>query len=149
MTILLIEDDPAEAMLTQEALRETGLKIALFVVGDGEAATEFLRRGPGYENVPLPDVILLDLNLPRKHGREVLRDIKSNPALCSIPIIVVSNSRSREDVNEVYALKGNGYLAKPGDLLEFFAMIRSLVDFWLCKARLPSAPLLKPEITHA
>jgi two-component system, chemotaxis family, response regulator Rcp1 len=138
MTILLVEDDLAEAKLTQEALQETGLAYQLFTVGNGEDAIDFLRRSAAYSNAPTPDVVLLDLNLPRKHGREVLREIKSDPVLHRIPIIVVSNSRSREDVDEVYHLNGNGYLTKPGDLLEFFAMIRSLVDFWLCKARLPT-----------
>ena len=137
MVILIVEDNAAEAKLTREALREAGVENEPFVVSDGEEATQFLRNGAGYENVPRPNVILLDLNLPRKHGHEVLSEIKSDPTLCRIPVIVISNSQAIEDIDEVYQLGGNGYLVKSGDLNEYFASVKALVDFWMRKARLP------------
>ena len=137
MLILLVEDDPSEARLTREALAQTGLEHELCAVSDGEKATQYLRREIGYENAQTPELILLDLNLPRKHGREVLREIKADPVLCRIPVIVISNAVSPEDVDNVYRLNGNCYLVKPHDLDELFALIRTLVDFWIRKACLP------------
>jgi CheY-like chemotaxis protein len=138
MVILLVEDNASEAKLTQEALRESGVRHELFVVRDGEAATRFLNQGRGYETAPRPNVILLDLNLPGKHGREVLAEIKHDRALRRIPVIVFSNSQATEDVDDVYQLGGNGYVVKSGDLDEFFASVKALVDFWMTRARLPS-----------
>jgi len=137
MNVLLVEDDPAEARLTCEAFQEAGVHHELHHVTDGEIATRYLWRLKGYEHVPSPSIVLLDLNLPGKHGREVLREIKSDPVLHSIPVIVVSNSRAREDIDEVYRLHGNGYLIKPGDFDDFILMVRSLADFWLRRAQLP------------
>ena len=138
MVILLVEDSAAEAELTREALSETGMEHELHVVGDGEAATRFLRNQDGYEHAPKPNVILLDLNLPRKHGREVLSEIKSDTVLCCIPVIVISNSQASEDIDAVYHLGGNGYIVKSGDLDDYFESVKALVDFWLRKARLPT-----------
>ena len=139
MVILLVEDNVAEARLTREALREAGVKHELFVAQDGEAATQFLRHENGYKNAPNPNVVLLDLNLPRKHGREVLAEMKADRGLRHIPVIVISNSQDLEDIDAVYALGGNSYLVKSGDLEEYFASVKALVEFWLRKARLPSA----------
>ena len=138
MDILLVEDNAAEAKLTREALREAGVQHQLFVVSDGEAATQFLRNEAGYESVPRPNIVLLDLNLPRKRGIEVLADIKADPELCSIPVIVISNSQATEDIDDVYRFLGNGYIVKSGDLNEFFATVKSMADFWMRRARLPS-----------
>lgn len=137
MTLLLVEDNPAEARLTQEALRETGLHHDLHVVTDGQMATDFLHRVNGYGHAPVPSMILLDLNLPKKHGREVLQEIKSDPVLSGIPVIILSNSQASEDVNEAYRLCANSYLTKPADLDELFAKIRALVEFWFRNAQLP------------
>ncbi|HSJ04370.1 MAG: response regulator [Verrucomicrobium sp.] len=139
MLVLLVEDNPAEARLTQEALRETGFKHDLQIVSDGEMATQYLRREREFGSAPTPSLILLDLNLPRKHGREVLHEIKTDPQLAFIPVIVVSNSRAFDDINEVYRLQGNCYLTKSPDLDEFFASIRSLAEFWLNHVQLPNA----------
>ena len=137
MNVLLVEDDPAEARLTCEAFREAKVQHVLHHVTDGETAIRYLWRLDGYQHTPSPSIILLDLNLPGKHGREVLREIKADPVLHSIPVIVVSNSHSREDIEEVYRLHGNGYMIKPGDFEDFIQMVRSLADFWLRRAALP------------
>lgn len=137
MTLLLVEDNPAEARLTHEALRETGLKHDLRVVTDGQMASDYLHRVNGYSDAPVPCMILLDLNLPKKHGSEVLKEIKSDPKLSGIPVIILTNSQAPEDINEAYRLCANSYLTKPVDLDELFAKIRALVDFWFHNAHLP------------
>jgi two-component system, chemotaxis family, response regulator Rcp1 len=137
MNVLLVEDNPAEARLTQEALHETGLQHELTIVTDGEMATDYLRRQNGFANARAPNLVLLDLNLPRKNGREVLREMKADPTLCVIPVIVVSNSTLPEDIEAVYRLNGNSYLCKSGTIDEFFSAIESLVDFWCRRAQLP------------
>jgi CheY-like chemotaxis protein len=137
MHVLLVEDDLAEARLTCEAFREVDVKHVLHHVTNGERATQYLRHQNGYEKEPSPNIVLLDLNLPGMNGREVLRDIKTDPIRHSIPVIVVSNSRSREDIDEVYRLHGNGYLIKPADFDDFVLMVRSLADFWLRRVQLP------------
>lgn len=137
ISILLVEDNPAEATLTKEALRESGLKHELVVVSDGEMATEYLRKEKRFPDAKVPSLVLLDLNLPRKNGREVLSEIKSDPNLCMIPVIVVSNSSRQEDIEEVYRLRGNSYLSKPSSLDDWFIAIRSLVEFWCLRAQLP------------
>ena len=139
ISILLVEDNPAEARLTEEALRESGLLYELVVVTDGEMATEYLRKEKRFTDAKAPSLVLLDLNLPRKNGREVLSEIKADPELCMIPVIVVSNSRRREDIDEVYRLKGNSYLSKSASLDDWFSAIRSLVEFWCLRAQLPGA----------
>lgn len=138
MKILLVEDNACEADLTREALRETGIQHDLFVVEDGEAATEFLRQEGAYTNATMPDIVLLDLNLPRKGGIEVLSDIKGDVGLSRIPVIVVSNSEAMEDIDAVYQLGGNSYLVKSGDLDRYFSSVKALVEFWMRTARLPS-----------
>ena len=138
MAILIVEDNAAEAKLTREALREAGVAGEPFVVSDGEAAMQFLRNEVGYENAPRPNFVLLDLNLPRKHGREVLSEIKRDRTLCGIPVIVISNSQAVEDIDAAYQLGGNCYLVKSGDLNEYFSSVNALVELWMRKARLPS-----------
>ena len=138
MKILLIEDNACEADLTREALREAGISHELFVVEDGEAATDFLRREGVHANAAMPNIVLLDLNLPRKCGREVLAEIKGDRLLCRIPVIVVSNSQAIDDIDAVYQLGGNSYLVKSGDLDEYFVSVKALVEFWMRRARLPS-----------
>ena len=135
--LLLVEDNPAEARLTREALAECGLADDLKIVEDGQAACDFLHRTNGFGGAKRPNMILLDLNLPKMHGREVLRTIKSDPALSDIPVIVVSNSCSQDDIKESYRLCANSYITKPADIDELFSVIRSLVEFWFHKARLP------------
>ena len=138
MKILVIEDNPAEARLTREAFAESGVPHVIRVVGDGMEATACLNREGIYRDEAMPDLILLDLNLPRKDGREVLREIKSNPDLSSIPVIVVTNSHAQEDVDQVYRLRANCYLVKPPGIDEFFAMVRRVIEFWWQTARLPN-----------
>lgn len=137
MDVLLIEDDPAEARLTCEAFREVNSGHVLHHITDGETAAHYLKKEEGFEHAPCPHIILLDLNLPGMNGHELLFQIKSDPVLHSIPVIVVSNSRSREDIDRVYRLHGNGYLIKPSDFDEFVLMVRSLTDFWLFRVQLP------------
>lgn len=135
MRILLVEDNPAEARLTREALDECGVLHELFEVPDGEAATSFLYRRDSYRDAPQPDLILLDLNLPKKNGRQVLFEVKSDAVLARIPIIVITNSQAPEDIEQVYRLKANCYLVKPPDIDEFFHVMRKVIDFWF-----PAAP---------
>ena len=138
--LLLVEDNPAEARLTREALAECGHADDLKVVEDGQAACDYLHQTNGFGGAKRPNMILLDLNLPKMHGREVLRTIKSDPALSDIPVIVVSNSCSPDDIKESYRLCANSYITKPADIDELFSVIRSLVEFWFQKARIPDEP---------
>ena len=139
MRVLLVEDNPAEACLTREGFADVGLIHELRVVDDGEKATAFLRREGNYANEEVPDLVLLDLNLPKKCGHEVLKDIKSDPDLLHIPVLVVTNSHAMDDIEKVYRSNGNCYLVKPPDLNDFFSMVRRIVDFWWDTARLPPA----------
>ncbi len=150
MRILLVEDNPAEARLTMEALHEAGVEHELFTVGDGETATAYLHREAGFTDVARPDLIFLDLNLPRKKGCQVLREIKGDPSLASIPVIVITNSKAPEDIVEVYDLRANCYLVKPPDLEDFFTMMRRVVEFWWLTVRLPdnNGLLSPPEASN-
>lgn len=135
--ILLVEDNPGDADLAREALEGGKIKNQLFVVGDGEAAMDFLYRSNGYEDMPRPDLILLDLNLPRKDGREVLADIKADLDLKRIPVVVLTTSQSEEDVLKSYNLHANCFITKPIDLNQFVKVVRSIEDFWLSIVVLP------------
>ena len=137
--ILLVEDNPADVHLTVEALRDARVHNNLHVAADGEEALAFLRRRNGYTEAPRPDLILLDLNLPRKSGREVLADIKADPDLRRIPVIILSTSSSDDDVTSAYDLPANCYVTKPVDLDEFIGVVRAIDSFWLSLARLPTA----------
>ena len=135
--ILLVEDSPGDVMLTREALRDAKVHNALHTVRDGVEAMAFLRREPPYEDAPRPDLVLLDLNMPRMDGREVLDAIKRDPALRRIPVVVLTTSASDEDVLQAYNLAANCYVTKPVDLDQFLRVVHAIDDFWLSLVRLP------------
>lgn len=135
--ILLVEDNPGDVFLTQEAFREGHFEHRLSVAEDGEQAMHFLRREGSYRNAPRPDLILMDLNLPRKDGREVLAEVKNDPALRHIPVIVLTMSEADQDIARAYKLHANCYLTKPIQMDAFLKMIRSVEEFWLSVVRLP------------
>lgn len=139
MEILLVEDNPGDVRLTREALREGRIPNNLSVVGDGMAALDFLERRGTHASTPLPDLILLDLNLPRLNGREVLARIKSNDKWKMIPVVVLSTSESQMDIDATYALHVNCYVAKPLDFQPFMDVIKQIESFWLTIVRLPGA----------
>jgi len=135
--VLLVEDNPGDIRLTLEVFKATGIYNKLHVATDGVEAMAFLRQENKYRHLPRPDLILLDLNLPRKDGREVLVEIKNDPALRHIPVIVLTTSRSEEDILEAYNLHVNCYIIKPIDLEQFIKVIQSIKDFWLTMVKLP------------
>ena len=136
--ILLVEDNPGDARLTQEAFRDSKVANNLHIVSDGALAMEFLRREGAYKNVPRPDIVLLDLNLPKKDGRQVLAEMKGDPDLQSIPTVVLTTSEAEQDILQSYQLHANCYLTKPVDLEKFLKIIRCIEDFWLSFVKLPS-----------
>jgi CheY-like chemotaxis protein len=136
--ILLVEDSDGDARLARETLRESKVRNAIYHVRDGEEAMAFLRREGPYRDVPRPDLILLDLNLPRKDGREVLGEIKSDSRLKRIPVVVLTVSHAEEDVLRSYNLHANCYITKPIDFAQFSRVVRSIEDFWLTIVRLPN-----------
>jgi CheY-like chemotaxis protein len=138
--ILLVEDNPGDVRLTIEALRESNVRNTLSVARDGVEALAFLRRTGKFSNAVRPDLVLLDLNLPRMDGREVLREIKSDPELRTIPVVVLTTSRAEDDIQRSYELQANCYIAKPVDLDQFIAVVKSIEDFWLTIVTLPTAP---------
>jgi CheY-like chemotaxis protein len=135
--ILLVEDNPADVRLTQEALKEEKLHINLNVVYDGVEALSFLHREGSHAKAVRPDLILLDLNLPRKDGREVLEEIKNDPLLEAIPVVVLTVSEAEKDILESYHLHANCYIVKPLDLHQFSKVVKSIQDFWLTIVKLP------------
>ncbi len=135
--ILLIEDNPADVRLTQEAFVEARVQNNIHVVQDGDAAIAFVQQKPPFQNAPRPDLILLDLNLPKKDGREVLAEIKADPQTTQIPVVVLTTSDDEEDVLRSYNLHANAYLVKPIDIMRFIKMIQSLEYFWLTFVKLP------------
>lgn len=135
---LLAEDNPGDVRLTQEALRESKICNNLNVVTDGVEAIAFLRRQGKYANAPTPDVVLLDLNLPKKDGREVLAEIKSDPVLKRIPVVIVTSSEAEQDILRTYDLHANCYVSKPVDLDQFIKVIQAIENFWLTIVKLPS-----------
>ncbi len=136
---LLAEDNPGDVRLTQEALRESKIRNNLNVVPDGMEAMEFLRRQGKYADAPAPDVVLLDLNLPKKDGREVLAEIKSDPKLKRIPVVIITSSEAEQDILRTYDLHANCYVTKPVDLDQFIKVIQSIESFWLTIVKLPSS----------
>lgn len=136
--ILLVEDNPADVDLTKETLAYAKIRNHLHVVRDGEEALAFLRREAPYTDVKRPDVILLDLNLPRKDGREVLQELKLDPELRSIPVVVLTSSDAEKDVVRSYDLGANCYITKPVDLDQFADVVRTIEDFWFVVVKLPS-----------
>jgi len=135
--ILLVEDNPGDVDLTLEALEEAKLRNNVHVVEDGVEAMDFLRGADGYDDAPRPDLILLDLNMPRKDGRQVLKEIKEDPELRRIPVVVLTTSEAEQDVLDAYDQSANAYIVKPVDFSQFFRTIRALEDFWLTVVRLP------------
>lgn len=135
--ILLVEDSPGDVMLIEEFLSDSELRHRLHVVSDGEQAMEFVRQQGGHAGAPRPDLVLLDLNLPKKGGTEVLREIKSDPDLKSIPVIVLTSSQSEEDVVKSYELHANAYIQKPVDFHQFVKVMRAIEDFWFTIVKLP------------
>lgn len=135
--ILLVEDNPGDVELTAEALRAGKISNQMHVVEDGESAMAFLRKQGGYAGAPCPDVVLLDLNLPRKDGREVLAEIKADPGLKKIPVIILTTSQAEEDILRAYNLAANCYITKPVDLDQFTKVVQSIEDFWFTVVKLP------------
>lgn len=136
--ILLVEDNPGDVRLVREALREGGRTSDLHVVDNGAKALAFLRREAGYEDAARPDLVLLDMNLPRVSGREVLREVKSDPRLKTIPVVVLTSSEAEAEIVRAYGLHANCYVTKPVDLDRFIAVIQAIETFWLTVASLPS-----------
>ena len=129
--ILLVEDNPGDARLTKEALRDAKVRNNLHVVLDGVEALAFLRRQGKHAAVPKPDLILLDLNLPKKDGREVLEEIKQDDQLRHIPIVILTTSQAEKDIIESYRLRANAFVTKPVDLEQFLKVVQSIEHFWL------------------
>ena len=136
-TILLVEDSPGYVRLMREALKDAKIRIAMDVVEDGVEAIKYLRREGGYTGKPRPDLILLDLNLPRKSGREVLREIKADPCLRLIPVVILTVSEAEEDILRSYKLHANCYVTKPVDLDGLLHVVASIDEFWLTIVKLP------------
>jgi CheY-like chemotaxis protein len=136
--ILLVEDNPGDARLTQEALREGKIRNNLHHVKDGVEALAFLRREGSYADAPKPDLMLLDLNLPRKDGRQVLSEMKADARLRTIPVVVLTTSEAENDIVKSYELHANCYITKPVDLEKFIEIVRAIEDFWLAVVTLPS-----------
>lgn len=135
--ILLVEDNPGDVRLTQEVLKDGRVRNNMSVVMDGVDAISFLQQTGEYADAPRPDIILLDLNLPKKDGREVLAEIKADPDLKNIPVVVLTTSSAEQDVFRSYDLHANCYITKPVDLDQFIKVIRSIEDFWLTIVKLP------------
>ncbi len=141
--ILLIEDNPGDVRLTLETFKESEIDNQIAVVKDGVEALAYLHQLGEYAKVKRPDLIFLDLNLPRKDGRTVLQEIKADPTLCSIPVIVLTSSDAEEDIQQAYALHANCYIAKPVDFAQLLQVVRLLKEFWFTIVKLPSS-----QITH-
>ncbi|MFE2298578.1 response regulator [Streptomyces sp. NPDC059445] len=135
--VLLVEDDPGDELMTREAFEDNKIGNTLHVVRDGEEALDFLYRRGAHADAPRPDLILLDLNLPKYDGRQVLEQIKSDPALSHIPVVVLTTSAAEEDILRSYRLHANAYVTKPVDLDQFIAAVRQIDDFFVQVVRLP------------
>jgi chemotaxis family two-component system response regulator Rcp1 len=136
--ILLVEDNPGDSRLAKEALKESKLKNKLYIAEDGVEAMDFLYRKGKYSKMPRPDLIILDLNLPKKDGREVLAEIKNNDDLKRIPVVILTISKAEEDILKTYNLHANCYVTKPLDLDQFMKVVKSIEDFWLTIVKLPN-----------
>ncbi|HXP32237.1 MAG TPA: response regulator [Stellaceae bacterium] len=136
--ILLVEDNPGDARLTREAFREGKIRNNLHHARDGIEALAFLRREGVYAAAPTPDIVLLDLNLPKKDGRQVLRELKQDPKLCLIPVVVLTTSEAEQDILRSYQLHANCYITKPVDLEKFITIVRGIEEFWLAIVTLPT-----------
>jgi CheY-like chemotaxis protein len=138
LEVLLVEDNIGDVQLAREALRECRVNVRLSVAEDGEEALRFLRREGRHELAPRPDLVLLDLNLPRKDGAEVLAELKADPKLGAIPVVVLTTSQSEEDIQRVYRLHANCFITKPVDLEDFLRVMRAIDAFWFNVVRLPT-----------
>ncbi len=138
--VLMVEDDTGDVDLTREALRDSKLAMDIQVVDDGEKALRLLRHEPPYEQAPRPDLIILDLNLPKIDGREVLKQVKTDPNLRTIPVVVVTTSDAEADIQRSYGLGANCYVTKPIGLDQFMKVVRSIEDFWMTVVKLPPRP---------
>ena len=139
INILLVEDNPGDRRLTVEALKEAKISNELHTVNDGAAAMAFLRRQGRYADAPRPGLVLLDLNLPKMDGREVLKEIKQDPDLRSIPVVILTTSEAEEDIIKAYEWHANCYITKPVDLEQFIKVVRSVQDFWFTIVKLPAS----------
>lgn len=137
IVLLMVEDNPGDVRLTQEALKDSKLSNTLHVVEDGVAALDFLYRRGGYGAAPRPDLILLDLNLPKKNGREVLEEIKQDAQLKTIPVVILTTSQAEEDVLRAYSLHANCYITKPIDFAQYIKIVRTIEECLLAIATLP------------
>ena len=135
--ILLVEDNPADVRMTVEILKETKVRNTVTVAGDGNVAMDLLRRVGKYTQAVQPDLILLDLNLPKKDGKQVLAEIKADPILRRIPVVILTSSSAEEDIVKSYSLYANCYVTKPVDLEQFVKVVKSIEDFWLTIVKLP------------
>jgi two-component system, chemotaxis family, response regulator Rcp1 len=135
--VLLVEDSPGDVRLTREAFRDANVSIKLHVVSDGVEAIAFLRQEAPHANAPRPDLILLDLNLPKMDGREVLAQIKADENLKTIPTVILTTSEAEADIVKSYQLQANSYLSKPVEFDAFESLVKSINDFWLIRAKLP------------
>jgi len=135
--ILLVEDNPGDVRLTREALKESKLNNNLHVVMDGEAAMDFVCQRGEYADMPRPDLVLLDLNLPKKDGRQVLKEIKTDEDLGTIPVVVLTTSEADEDIVKTYNLHANAYITKPVGIEKFIDVVKSVKDFWFTIVKLP------------
>ena len=135
--ILMVEDNPGDVRLTRESLKDAKVRNVLNVVEDGVAALDYLFQRGAYENACRPDLILLDLNLPKKNGREVLEELKDDPSLKTIPVVILTTSRAEEDILRAYRLHANCYITKPVDFAQFSKIVRSIEEFWLSVVTLP------------
>ncbi|MBF0236990.1 MAG: response regulator [SAR324 cluster bacterium] len=136
--LLLVEDNPDDVFLAQEALKEGKIKNNLHVVNDGESALRFLRKENPYQDAVLPDLVLLDLNLPGIDGRQVLKQIREDPRFTELPVIVLTTSESADDIHRMYKLHVNSYIVKPVDFEQFIKVIKSIENFWLTFVKLPT-----------
>ena len=135
--VLLVEDNEDDVDLTLEALKDSKLRMDIHIVSDGIAAMKFLRRLDEFEEKPRPDLILLDLNMPKMDGREVLREIREDPDLTDLPIVVLTTSQSQEDIDQAYKMHANCYISKPVDFMQFAEIIKQIEGFWLQLVKLP------------
>lgn len=136
--VLLVEDDPGDVLMTREAFEHYRIPNSLYVVGDGEQAMHFLRKTGEYAGMPTPGLILLDLNLPRRNGLEVLAELKADSELLAIPVVVLTTSQAEEDILRSYSLHANAYISKPVDFEKFVGVIGQIDDFFLTLVKLPN-----------
>jgi two-component system response regulator len=136
--VLMVEDSPTDAELTLEALEDAKVKVNLHVVTDGVMAMDFLKRRGDYADAPRPDLVLLDLNLPKKDGREVLEEMREDPALAIIPVVILTTSEDENDVRRAYQARANCYVTKPVDFDRFIEVVRMIDSFWFTVVKLPT-----------